>query len=224
VFQDLQPYICTFDGCADALTTFPTRKCWAEHEFREHRVTRFLKCYCPRTFTNKEIFERHLRYEHLLVLNDTQLRTQLAALEMAEEQPLCEQICPLCLQDRQFGKDSWASQRQFIEHVGRHLEEIALASLPRDMESDTEANSQRSGSSTPLHTSMRNHVPSVSAQSKSHTDPAWKNQQDVSTAVHVTRSPPQGPDAQTRTPNEERLHQSWRSFQKIAASTAVIDT
>jgi hypothetical protein len=224
VFQDLQPYICTFDRCSDALTTFPTRKRWAEHEFREHRVTRYLECYCSRTFANKEIFERHLRYEHLLVLHDTQLRTQLAAAEMAVEQPLREQICPLCLQDRPFGKDSWASQHQFIEHVGRHLEEIALASLPREIEFETEANSQRSGSSTPLHTSMRNHVRSVSVQSKSHSEPAWKNQQDVSTAVHVTRSPPHSPDAQTRTPNEERLHQSWSSFQKITASTAVIDT
>jgi hypothetical protein len=224
VFHDLQPYICTFDRCSDALTTFPTRKLWAEHEFREHRVSRFLRCYCLQPFTNKEIFLRHLRYEHLLVLHGTQLRTQLAAAEMAVEQPLCEQLCPLCLQGGPFGKDRWTSQRQFIAHVGRHLEEIALASLPRDMESDTEASSQRSGSSTPLHTSMRNHVLSVSVRSQSSSQTTRRNWQDVSTAVPNTRSPPQGLDAQSKPPNDETLHQSWWSFHKIAASASDIDT
>lgn len=224
MFHDLQPYICTFDRCSDALTTFPTRKLWAEHEFREHRVSRFLRCYCSQTFTNKEIFLHHLKYEHLLALHGTQLRTQLAAAEMAVEQPLCEQLCPLCLQSRPFGKDRWTSQRQFIAHVGRHLEEIALASLPRDVESDTEASSQRSGSSTPLHTSMRNHVLSVSVRSQSSSQTTRRNRQDVSTAVPVARSPLQGLDAQSKPPNDERLHQSWWPFHKITASTSDIDT
>jgi hypothetical protein len=197
VFQDLQPYICTFDGCCDALTTFPTRKLWAEHEFSEHRVDRFLKCHCGQTFTHKETFAHHLKYEHLLKLHHSQLLTQIAAAEVATPQDIHIQQCPLCLQD------GWDSRRQFTTHVGRHLEQIALACLPRDVESDSEARSQQPGSSSPLHTSMRNQVPSVSAKSQAESESAMQCRLGESTAIDTTNLPPQALRAQIKSFDHE---------------------
>jgi hypothetical protein len=53
--------------------------------------------------------------------------------------------CPLCL------KSSWTSQRKFVTHLGRHMEDIALASLPTDVGSDSNAGSDSdSGSGSEL--------------------------------------------------------------------------
>lgn len=209
----MQPYICTFGGCRDALTTFPTRRLWVEHEFSEHRVDRFLECHCGQTFTNKETFTHHLKYEHLLQLNHSQLLTQITAAEIATQQNIHVQQCPLCLQD------GWNSTRQFTTHVGRHLEQIALASLPRDVESDSEANSQRSGSSSPLHASMRNQGPSVSAESQTGIETAMQRRLGDSTAIGETALPLQALRAQIKT-FDQRVQQSLRPANEIPFPTA----
>jgi hypothetical protein len=123
------------------------------------------------------------------------------------------QQCPLCLQD------GWNSTRQFATHVGRHLEQIALASLPRDVESDSEANSQQSRSSSPLHTSMRNQVPSVSAESQAGIETAMQRQLSNSTATDETALPPQALGAQITT-FDQRVQQSLRSANETPLPTA----
>lgn len=37
VYQDLQPYICSFADCSSGIETFVSRREWGEHEFTEHR-------------------------------------------------------------------------------------------------------------------------------------------------------------------------------------------
>lgn len=123
------------------------------------------------------------------------------------------QQCPLCLQN------GWNSTRQFTTHVGRHLEQIALASLPRDVESDSEANSQRSGSSSPLHASMRNQGPSVSAESRTGIETAMQRRLGNSTAIDETALPPQAPRAQIKT-FDQRVQQSLRPANEIPFPTA----
>ena len=36
VYQDLQPYICSFADCSSGIKTFVSRREWGEHEFTEH--------------------------------------------------------------------------------------------------------------------------------------------------------------------------------------------
>jgi hypothetical protein len=136
VFRDLQPYICTFAGCCDMLVTFPTRELWSEHEFVQHRVKVSYKCHdCGREFANAEPFTRHLGEYHHLKYNQLQLRAFLSAAASSAPPSWPNEHCPLCLET------GWASQRKFTTHVARHMEEIALASLPRDVGDDCDSSS-----------------------------------------------------------------------------------
>ncbi|MCJ1402972.1 hypothetical protein MMC11_006194 [Xylographa trunciseda] len=139
VFADLQPYICTFESCSKDLTTFPTRNLWASHEFEEHRVTRSWKCpECAYTDSAAQKLEEHLRRCHGEAVTLAQLPFIIAAAETKTPQAIEGQACPLCKAIP--GK----SRRNFVKHVGRHMESVALAVLPRDAAEDSEQSSDRS--------------------------------------------------------------------------------
>jgi hypothetical protein len=129
VFADLKPYICTFPVCKNELVKFPTRKLWADHEFNEHRVVRSWVCsQCPEKFLSPGDWGAHLTYMHRTAFSGLPFQFALAAAERRHPQPIKDQKCPLCL-------DTPASKRRNFEaHVGRHMEEIALAALPREIE------------------------------------------------------------------------------------------
>jgi hypothetical protein len=137
VFTDLHPYICTFPDCPDLLSTYPTRKLWAEHEFATHRSHQQYECHdCSRTFSEESEFIDHISDDHQYKeLNHTQLLATISAAKKSVLKPLSDQACPLCY------KKSWTLQRDFVTHLGRHLEEIALSSLPRDAGSESDSNS-----------------------------------------------------------------------------------
>lgn len=133
VFADLQPYICTFEPCEKKLIKFPTRKMWAEHEFSEHRALRSWCCpECTESFSAARDLEVHLRLQHLQAFTPAQLPRVLAAAETRSSLPIKTQECPLCK------TIPGTSQRNFVKHVGRHLEAIALATLPRETDDDSE--------------------------------------------------------------------------------------
>ena len=133
VFADLQPYICTFEPCEKKLIKFPTRKLWAEHEFSEHRVLRSWCCpECTDIFSAAHDLEAHLKLSHRKTFALTRISVVLSTAERREAVPINTQECPLCK------KLPGKSQRNFVTHVGRHLEAIALAILPRDTEEDSE--------------------------------------------------------------------------------------
>src|SRR5277367_4278797 len=137
VFADLHPYICTFPDCPDLLTTYPTRKLWAEHESATHRSHQQYECHdCSRTFSEESEFIDHINDDHQYKeLNHTQLLATISAAKKSVLNPLSDQACPLCY------KTSWTLQRDFVTHLGRHLEGIALSSLPRDASSESDSNS-----------------------------------------------------------------------------------
>lgn len=84
-----------------------------------------LRCYrCETDYSTDEGFLDHCRIEHNLVLNDAPVSGILASAKVSTVQPLHEQHCPMCL------TKGWTSRRDFVSHVGRHMEEIALTSLP----------------------------------------------------------------------------------------------
>jgi hypothetical protein len=148
VFSDLRAYICTFEDCTKMLDTYPSRKLWAEHEFTEHRCHNFFQCYdCWETFTIEHEFTQHLAQKHQYgSLNRTQLLATLSAAKKSTPEPMASQRCPLCQEE------GWGSQRSFVTHVGRHLEEIALSVLPKDVDSDSEAESDDSQSAENIST------------------------------------------------------------------------
>jgi hypothetical protein len=137
VFADLKPYICTFSGCEDELLTFPTRKLWEDHEFSRHRVDRTWSCSeCIRSFPAPEQWQIHLQQNHDISFNNSQFQIASSVAEKKTSHPIESLQCPLCL------CMPGNSRRHFAAHVGKHMEGIALAALPRGDISDSESDSE----------------------------------------------------------------------------------
>ena len=140
VFADLQPYICTFQDCKGGIDSFATRKAWADHEFSVHRTTKTWLCNdCAARFSSKASYREHAYSSHGNVL----MRNQLEALVNSAETmigPSEDNLCPFC------SENPGTKSRAFAMHVGRHMEEVALAVLPRDSEFEDDQGS--AGSST----------------------------------------------------------------------------
>ena len=135
-FADLQPYICTFADCADELAQFPNRAAWAEHEFSQHRITQSWSCpKCPQAFNNVPRWQNHIQERHCLFFSDRNLNIAKDMACKTEATRIEDDECPLCR--IVLGKP----RRAFVKHVGRHMEEIALMALPRNVEEDSEEGS-----------------------------------------------------------------------------------
>jgi hypothetical protein len=143
-FADLQPYICTFSTCKDELKTFPTRELWEDHEFGQHRVNRYWSCSkCQHKAKTPEDWRKHLELTHGVPLSDDQYLIAVPSAEVRDSVSIELENCPLCLEIP--GK----SRREFATHVGKHMEVIALAALPREEESsDTESIASNTSSLT----------------------------------------------------------------------------
>ena len=128
VFADLKPYICTFADCKLGLASFGTRKAWADHEFSIHRVSKIWLCHdCGSDFTNKEKFREHAKRRHTSGFTRAQLELLINNAEKKVE-AVIDYKCPFC------AENAGTKARPFSMHVARHMEEIALAVLPRDGE------------------------------------------------------------------------------------------
>jgi hypothetical protein len=135
VFADLKPYICTFSGCKMELKTFPTRKMWEEHEFNRHREKAGWGCpECPSNFPTLAESYDHLEEFHKLSRDGQQFHN--VAQTIVRRQPDFTNLeCPLCM------CIPGESRRNFVTHVGKHMEGIALATLPRGNASDSDSDS-----------------------------------------------------------------------------------
>ena len=136
VFADLRPYICTFPDCQDELAQFTTRAAWADHELTEHRYDMILNCpECSEKFAGTSEWEQHLHEIHQRTFTGSQLHwARTSAYQMHPRPPETEE-CPLCRVV--LGKP----RRTFVKHVARHMEEIALMALPRNIEEDSDRSS-----------------------------------------------------------------------------------
>jgi hypothetical protein len=128
VFADIQSYICTHNDCTDALKTFPSRELWADHEFGEHLTIPQWRCVkCLSFCFSKRRFVEHLREAHAMELADDRLTAVIMEFsEMKLIPTFSDYPCPLC------SKNGWQTKKAYSTHVGRHLEEISLACLPRN--------------------------------------------------------------------------------------------
>lgn len=133
VFADLKPYICTFSGCEMELKTFPTRKMWEEHEFSRYREQASWGCpECPSDFATLAESYDHFEASHEPV-RDGQLPNNAAQGIIWRQPHIASFQCPLCL------CIPGDSRRNFVKHVGRHIEGIALSTLPREDSSETDS-------------------------------------------------------------------------------------
>ena len=140
VFADIRPYICTFPGCTEELAQFSCRTDWGNHEFNHHRITRIWRCPdCSITTNSSKTYEDHAQSSHGMqkAADNWQMATKWALDGKAN--PAEHEKCPLCF------STPGGSRRVFVNHVARHMEQIALLALPRDeIGSDEEVESKGS--------------------------------------------------------------------------------
>ncbi|KAB8360777.1 hypothetical protein FH972_024511 [Carpinus fangiana] len=166
VLKDLQPYICIFDKCEKPKTHYRTEAEWITHMQWEHNIAWFCpSCRDHKAVAYSESdFEKHMRETHYGTFTDSQLamlsqkcaqpRTELfvtpsddhphtyGTSDLLIECPLCgftaknaPQDGPAAARDETLD-DKKAEAKLMQDHIARHLEDLALLSLPYRVESD----------------------------------------------------------------------------------------
>ena len=133
VFHDLQPYICCAPAgeCRDSLVTFPSRRLWADHEFSHHHAFDVWDCKdCLKEFGSEQSYIKQVELDHYISSDGQPMQILLNSAKRSVSKQVEDQECPLCLQT------CFNSRRLLTKHLGGHMEEIALSSLPREVESD----------------------------------------------------------------------------------------
>ncbi|RPA83857.1 hypothetical protein BJ508DRAFT_304382 [Ascobolus immersus RN42] len=155
ILHDMEPYICTFSSCG--LETYKTQHDWFSHELLIHRND-WICNQCKDIFEDLDRFRQHVLRCQLQIPSGTldhgtssELKMMVSAIvEDSKRSPkyIAAHDCPFCMDD------SWASEDvpsmagglsepldpsrtlvvetdKFKKHVGRHMQTIALFSLPR---------------------------------------------------------------------------------------------
>ncbi|RPB19135.1 hypothetical protein L211DRAFT_899116 [Terfezia boudieri ATCC MYA-4762] len=122
VFRDLRPYICTFESCTKSNRLFETRHGWYDHEVRHHRREWYC-AECTVAFSTSSKFTRHLKKFHpALLVAEQDVSTLVANCERALS---TSQQCPLCT------TQSEHTPHRLRSHLGQHMQQLALFTLPR---------------------------------------------------------------------------------------------
>ncbi|KAH9906046.1 hypothetical protein F4778DRAFT_802467 [Xylariomycetidae sp. FL2044] len=126
VFQDTQPYVCTYEDCQQASTMYADRNTWQEHERVCHR--RIWSCFShPEIVGPRAVLSHHLREEHHdLSLNQIESIIDLGVASIPDDRT----ACPICNDRTQPGS-------AFASHMALHLEKMAMIALPGPLDGST---------------------------------------------------------------------------------------
>lgn len=147
MFEDLQPYLCTSEECGTLM--FAHKRAWAEHEMQIHRREWHCRICRHGHFDCRSDLEWHTKMKHKDIANSQTLDTFLETCSRPIE-VFPASTCDFC---------DWAAQlravpenanidmdgeinvtaAQFLKHVARHIEQVALFSLPRNIFSDADS-------------------------------------------------------------------------------------
>ncbi|KAL8962304.1 MAG: hypothetical protein Q9193_001271 [Seirophora villosa] len=136
VFADLAAYVCTQDHCSHPL--FESREQWFNHELEEHR-REWICNTCQQYFPSIDLFKDHMCTEHHGSFTPNQLQA-LATRAARPMHRILASACPLCdypavnrgkLNARPDEDPITVPIRTFRNHLGRHLEQLALFVLPK---------------------------------------------------------------------------------------------
>ncbi|KAI1845649.1 hypothetical protein JX266_008260 [Neoarthrinium moseri] len=131
VFCDLKAYMCTFGDCSHENLPFGDRKEWIQHELDFHRSHRVWFCgLCRSDFRTEEHFTSHLQASHSDLTPDEAALVRGFCKRYSTELP-GEQSCALC-------GVACDDTDELENHLGTHLETLALAALLEDEGTDDE--------------------------------------------------------------------------------------
>ncbi|ORY02184.1 hypothetical protein BCR34DRAFT_667757 [Clohesyomyces aquaticus] len=119
VFEDLKPYVCTYEDCDLQDYFFEDRDTWFKHETLQHRAKWFCNVEKHPEFSDAKDFLRHMDIGHNTGLD----REKFAHLRDMFLRPSgdVDGVCNLCKRHA----------KRLKSHVSRHLQQIALFALPR---------------------------------------------------------------------------------------------
>lgn len=128
VYRDLQPYVCTFDGCELPDRTYESRHEWFQHEVHAHR--KWWECIegCNLTFHALDAFHGHLTSEHPGLASNSRISDLVRNCERQKSMDVAAS-CSLC-------QIELPSLTQLRRHMGKHHEELSLFALPSHMKED----------------------------------------------------------------------------------------
>ena len=111
MFEDLRPYVCTFESCHRLNYLFASRHEWFDHEETYHRREWYCK-QCDIVSPSHPEFELHLQQHH----------PDLSGSADACARPILGlQQCPLC--------SATCASPRLRRHLGRHMQRLALLAL-----------------------------------------------------------------------------------------------
>jgi hypothetical protein len=138
LLEDLQPYICLFQNCDQAGTTYQTLKAWQAHLNKAH-VQRWV---CPMShkgqdsmkpedisFDTAEMFQEHVEVAHRESNLDNNAQREMDPVELralvqaASDRAKLSRWCFVCLADQ-------SSDITLQQHLAKHLETAFILSLP----------------------------------------------------------------------------------------------
>lgn len=129
VFNDLEPYMCTFDDCLRAEKTYGLRDDWFKHELESHRVVKVWACQsCQIEYRSAQEFEAHLQEKHDSICGPQQMAMMVSLCMKHSQRHQGQEHCPLC-----------SVKMKSVElkaHVANHLEQLALTSVNGDDSSE----------------------------------------------------------------------------------------
>ncbi|KAL6408889.1 hypothetical protein AUP68_07837 [Ilyonectria robusta] len=138
IFRDLRPYVCLESACSTSSQLYLRRHEWMQHMIQEHWKTWYCSFGCSETFQSSKSFRSHTTHAHGQRVNHSHLDT-LESLSSSHNPDKSQGTCPLC-----FDFDV-KSPKQYSNHVGEHLEHLALFSLPRIENEETEQDEASDG-------------------------------------------------------------------------------
>ncbi|PGH30734.1 hypothetical protein GX50_06496 [[Emmonsia] crescens] len=110
IFDDLQPYICTFRDCPTPNKTYDRRRAWFNHEKTAHRSARL-----PQGDFRSVLLQSAGPVDKLSAVG-----------------------CPLC-------RETVPNLHLLERHLARHLEQLALFAMPRDINDDNNQRDSQEG-------------------------------------------------------------------------------
>ena len=125
VFEDLPPYVCVSETCDSAVKSFSRRREWARHNDTMHDKTWVCPYACGKSVNSPAELRSHVAAEHRhSVLPHGLQKATITSGRTVEVSTSAS--CPLCTRHCKPGKP-------WTKHVGHHLEQLALFSLPMEL-------------------------------------------------------------------------------------------
>ena len=125
VFEDLPPYVCLSETCGSAVKSFSRRRDWARHNDTMHNRTWVCPHACAKMMRSPTELRSHLAAEHAHSILPDGVQNLTTTCERTVELDT-SRLCPLCTRPCNV-KKPWT------KHVGHHLEQLALFSLPMEL-------------------------------------------------------------------------------------------